>query len=241
MKKRITSTLMLAACAAGFFAATERASAVATLAIDVGNNGSFDFIISDESIVPPVDSALGTIGSVTYMVPTGFGVISITSGFTKPNQGSAVSPNMALNNITGTGPAGVYAIYFSDTGFGPSHLSYFQDISFNPLNAPGASVTYEAYASLSNALFATTDLLASQAIVSDLGGYVSGTNPAPAYVTGAAPFSLTQKVIITIGGAGGTFGATANLKAVPDGGTSAALLGLSLLGLHGIRRKFAKA
>lgn len=41
--------------------------------------------------------------------------------------------------------------------------------------------------------------------------------------------------------AGGVFSWSSTTEAVPDGGTTIALLGFSLLGLHGVRRKFAKA
>lgn len=39
--------------------------------------------------------------------------------------------------------------------------------------------------------------------------------------------------------AGSTFSFSSSNAAVPDGGTTVALLGLSLLGLHGVRRKFS--
>ncbi|MES2474885.1 MAG: VPDSG-CTERM sorting domain-containing protein [Verrucomicrobiota bacterium] len=42
------------------------------------------------------------------------------------------------------------------------------------------------------------------------------------------------------GGANGQFSWSSSTNSVPDGGTTIALLGLSLLGLHGIRRKFAQ-
>jgi hypothetical protein len=41
--------------------------------------------------------------------------------------------------------------------------------------------------------------------------------------------------------AGGVFSWSSSTTSVPDGGTTIALLGFSLLGLHGVRRKFAKA
>ena len=41
-------------------------------------------------------------------------------------------------------------------------------------------------------------------------------------------------------GAGANFSFSASTAAVPDGGATVALLGVSLLGLHGLRRKFSK-
>ena len=41
-------------------------------------------------------------------------------------------------------------------------------------------------------------------------------------------------------GAGNLFTFSASGEAIPDGGTTVALLGVSLLGLHGLRRKFSK-
>ncbi|MEO0018676.1 MAG: motif, partial [Verrucomicrobiota bacterium] len=49
----------------------------------------------------------------------------------------------------------------------------------------------------------------------------------------------TQKVIINQP-SGGSTQVTANLQSVPDGGTTLALLGCSMLGLGGLRRKFSK-
>ncbi len=239
MKLRIKTITTLAACALGFFAATDHASAVATIAIDVGNNGTFDFIIADGSAL---DSFPGT-GTVTYMVPTSTGVLSVTTGITKPSQGSNTAPKLALNQITGSGPAGVYGIYFSETGFGPTvGTGYYADLAFNPLST-GASITYDSYSSASNTLFALSDLIATMGFATGGAGALIGGGNAPAYVQSGSPFSLTQKVVVTLANDGGTFGATANITSVPvpDGGTSVALLGLSLLGLHGIRRKLAKA
>ncbi len=223
----------------GFFGVTQQARAVASIAIDIGNDGTFDFVVADESMA---DVANGILGNVTFIAPTSTGVFSITTGLTAPNLGTFTNPFLALSNITGNGPAGTYAIYFSEVGFGPTTSDFYLDLSFNPTSGPVASVTYEAYSSASNTLFARSDMIGTLNLNTDLvdSAFTNGT--APSYTTTGAPYSLTQKLVITLGGET-SFRATADLSSVsvPDGGASLALLGLSLIGLHGVRRKFAKA
>jgi hypothetical protein len=61
----------------------------------------------------------------------------------------------------------------------------------------------------------------------------NGFDPTP----GTFSFTITNQ-----GGAAGNgqFSFVASTATVPDGGTTVALLGVSLLGLHGLRRKFGK-
>ncbi len=264
--KTLATTTLLGVAAIGFLASAHRAQAVATLGFDQNNDNVIDFIVSDGG-APTVYNlgqpgipvtTLGDLspvaGQVNAIISTGSGVFDINTGITKPQLGSASAPVLTLSiDITGV-PPGTYALYFSETFFGPSPSNFFADLTLNPApGSVGTSVSYTSYASASNQLFqpfgvssvfgiagAPATLITNQSFATGVGGFEATTGSAGA--TTSAAYSLTQVLKITVApGSVGTFTATANLNTrVPDGGSTVALLGLSMLGLHGIRRKFAK-
>ena len=123
------------------------------------------------------------------------------------------------------------------------------DFSSIPLFSPATFTDGWTFNSGSTPLWTagifTFDLLSSSVLSQSstfLNVVGSGTISAPGYdpTPGTWSYSITNQG----GGPSGTFsfvGSTVADGAVPDGGTTVALLGVSLLGLHGVRRKFRKA
>ena len=131
------------------------------------------------------------------------------------------------------------AIYFSlENAFGPTAQGYSAELAVNKLLSTGLSTSYYSYASIAafTGPFAGIGTpLTSLSLVG--GGDVLTTGSLP-FNGSTNTFTLTQKVVITQ--TGGSSQVTATLAGVPDGGSTIALLGVSLLGIGVIRRKLMK-
>ncbi|HEY5705638.1 MAG TPA: VPDSG-CTERM sorting domain-containing protein [Terrimicrobiaceae bacterium] len=167
-------------------------------------------------------------GAVTYSGGLGSFFLTVSTGTSKPVQGSSTLPYLTLDSVEISGTAGTLAILFSDDSFGPTYDGATASI----YGYTGGSVTYSAYADDSNVLFGTGTLLTTP------GPFGPGNISGAAFGALALPanYSLTQKVVVTHGGWGVT-NLIAKLQAVPDGGSTVALLGAVLVGLDGLRRK----
>jgi hypothetical protein len=177
------------------------------------------------------------VGAVTFSGAIGVWTVNVSTGASDPALGTPTSPSMDINSLDISGGAGTLTIWFSDDFFGPTSSGVSASIGGTINNKPGSSLTYKTYADGSNTLFAETLLLTSQSFTSGaFSGDASGGLPSDPY---PAPYSLTQKLVITHAGAGATsFDAT---LMVPDGGSTVALLGFALLGIEGLRRKLRLA
>ena len=206
--------------AVGAFAlfAANTANAIPTLKL---SDGITTVTVGDGQIGVVSDLSAQT-GAVTFIGAVGSWIVNVSTGISDPILGSPTNPHMDLNSVNVNVSGG------SGTDFA------MEALIGGTLNlASGSLLTYNTYASATNSLFAETHLLTSQTFNP---GAFSGTDAGSFPVTPfPAPYSLTQKVVITHGAAGSTsFNAALQ---VPDGGTTVALLGFVLLGVEGLRRK----
>jgi hypothetical protein len=177
---------------------------------------------NDLSSTPDVVTYFGSVGNFSINVTTG------------EEAGTAADPILDVNSIdiASAGAGGSLTILFSDTGFGPSAGG--ADASIGGTLAPGGSLTYSTYADSTDTLFGTDTPLTSQVFTTTP---FSGSSYAQ--LTESGPYALTLDLNLTEGG-----GATTSFDAsfaVPDGASTVALLGLVLVGIEALRRKFATA
>ena len=161
----------------------------------------------------------------------------MNTGITKPASGSAVKPYMDLNFVAkSTSPTAAppnLTIWFSETGFGPmSAGSAFVDTIGGTTQG---TVTCTTLLDVNNILFGGVAIAGPQtfgpgAFACSVGSPGQTTNPC----------ALTKKIVISHGAGTQTSSGDTEVT-VPDGGTTLALLGGSLLGLGALRRKLVKA
>lgn len=225
---------LLALLGAGVLAFSGQANAAFTIVLDSNANGIVDG--GEQTIVDNGGfDASGTLGVISFNAG---GVLSIVST-TKPAVGSASNPAFfGLAFSTDGIAAGTYGLLVSQTGFGPSGSNFQADLAFNPFLG-AASLLYEVYTSSSNNLFALSDQVTSLTANTVTSEALQAVGSAPSY-TSSGPYSITQRFVLTVNQNGTRLGAISDLKAVPDGGTTMALLGASLVSLPLLRRKFAK-
>jgi hypothetical protein len=171
-------------------------------------------------------------GAVSYIGSLGNFFLNVSTGISKPLLGSAARPFLELNSVDISGKPGILTILFSDTSFTPIDGGVLASI----VGDAKGTIEYSTYADASNALFGTSLLLTSQTYEDAFSGVSFGS------LAVGPTFSLTQKIVITHPSsllASSFF--DAELKAVPDGGSTVALLGAVLVGLEGFRRKFRGA
>jgi hypothetical protein len=201
--KYLTVTAAAAACAATASASPTPSGAALELI-----SGATTIIIQDGSgsDISPLTGSVGWVGSIN-----GWAVV-ITSGLTKPIQGSVTGPDMDLSVQASAGGAGSLTIEFTDTGFGPVTGGVNHQFSGN---IGSSVVTSAGYYDAGNGQFATT---------TPLGGSINL----------AGPFSFTLVDTFTPGSV-----STDDNLTVPDGGTTVMLLGAALSGLGFLRKKLA--
>jgi len=191
------------------------------------SDGISTLIINDQDFVPgpgnPIDMD-STAGIVYYKGSVGSNwTFTVTTGFTKPDFGSATDPEMHLGVQASSKGAGTLTVWFSETSFGPSGTLLDASISSN-----GGATTYKTYQGVG--LFDTATSLTTSSL---LAGAYSVTD-ITSLSSAVGPYSLTQKVTLTHTVKGvSSFDATLS---VPDGGTTLSLLGLGLLGIVGMGR-----
>jgi hypothetical protein len=204
----------------------EKASAIPTIQL---------FDLGSATLVTVADGGFGDAnplaGVVTYIGAVGpTWLLNVTTGTSKPFAGSATKPEMDLNSVDATSLAGgTLIVRFSDDFFGPNSGSAIAGIGGTTVGTVG----YTTWADAANVLFATSISLTG---IGPLTGAFSGTDSGALSL--GYPYSLTQEAIIRHS-AGGLSSFNATLT-VPDGGLTIALLGFALVGVEGLRRKFAK-
>ena len=172
--------------------------------------------------------------------------MALSSGLTKPSVSSATSPILDLRiqarSLPGSLAPTLTITLASDTGFGAYNGSLAARLSGYAVAGTGQNVTFNTYYDAGNGL----------GVLGHVADLVGNLNDPPGYdssVLGTVNqnlFSLTE--VITIGGgltAGATYSLDGSLSSaapggvVPDGGTTAALLGGTLFVLAFFQRKFA--
>jgi hypothetical protein len=220
MTNRIASALVVLAVALGITASAE-ASAIRV------SDGSTTQTVTDGSwndlnFLTDAVTYSGIIGGWTFNLTLG----AAGSDSTDP---SLSLSSLNVSSLTG----GTFTIMFSDTGYTSTNTSVLAAID----GATTGSVTYNTYKGTNE--FQTSTLLTSE----NYSGVFSDTNTAP--LVSAGNYSLTQVVTIKQGVLGSTWfnasldavGGTRTVS-VPDGGSTAMSLGIALLGLAALKRRF---
>lgn len=174
-------------------------------------------------------------GVVDFSGTFGNWVITVNTGVTMPAAGSATNPFMELKfRATSNSSGGTLTVEFSEIGFGPMAAGLNYELAID--GATEGTVACTTLVDVTNGLFGFPGgtSIGSQTFS---GGAYAWEIGAPG--TTSSPFSLTKRVTIThLSGAIRTSTGESQL-AVPDGGATVALFGVSLLGLGALRRKFS--
>lgn len=227
--KSVLATLAVVACAAS-------AMAVQTQTIWVSDSGG------GISLTP----ATSTSGSVIYSGSDSLWTVVISTGVASPpavGQGTLTAPVLDLN-IQATSAGGSTAsahpllITFGADGYGPTAGQFLATMSGHLVSGTGHALTYNTYSEANNTPIAnpSATLLTTMSFP---GGATYNSMTTSGAVSLASPYALEEVVTIQANSSGASYSLDGSLVTVPDGGTTAMLLGaaLSVLGL--IRRKLA--
>jgi hypothetical protein len=224
MLARISSVLLLA----GAFVVVNAARADATLIVYICNDsactGGGDFSVTDGT---GGDGDLGTPGSVSFIIP-GYANVSAAS---YPALGSEGTPILTLNYIisaAGFASFGTPWVFAAQDGFNAAGNALFEaDAS----NGGGLANLYAGTGSIAPPFgipnfSCAMDCLPGIVLPAPVSPYYLAVGLAPtAEVSGAANGDATVSVV-------------PEQQSVPDGGSTATLLGSVLLGFGMLRRKF---
>ena len=220
-----TSKLILSALIGGTaaFSAVDSAHATASLQLIVG---------ADVLTIPDGSSGdkNSDPGAVTWTGTFDGFSITFAGGTTKPALGSATSPSMDIGTFLVSGGSGTLTLRFSDNGFGPTSGTAHALITGSTTGTQ--TITFNTYGGSSNTLFDLGQPLTS---LGPLSGVIS-SSASGGNLNLAGPYELTEELIVS---GEGSSSLDARLS-VPDGGTTVALLGLALVGVEGVRRKFGQ-
>jgi hypothetical protein len=226
-------------------------SVLATFAITAWAASAFaipTLVIQDGGAINAIDTSIG--GVVTVNTSDGFWRLVITTGIASPPApgGTATAPILDLS-ISATSANGSennpLKIYLGSDGFGPTSAAWLATMTGHIEAGSGANVGFGTYYNTGNAVSSLGTPLPPGSTLLTASGNVSGPSysntQTGAPVTLGSPYALIESVTIDGGVLGGQYSLEASLvtTTVPDGGTTAMLLGaaLSVLGL--IRRKLA--
>ena len=229
-------------------------SVLATFAVTTWAASAFaipTLVIQDGGGINAINTDIG--GVVTINSPDGFWTVMVTTGIASPpapiGGGTATAPIMSLN-ISATSAIGSennpLKIYFASDGFGPTSAAWRAQMTGQLVAGSGANVGFGTYYNTGNAVSSLGTPLPAASTLLTASGNVPGPNY-PDTQTGApvplaSPYSLIEVVTIDGGLLGGQYSLDASLlttTTVPDGGTTAMLLGAALTVLGLIRRKLA--
>lgn len=183
----------------------------------------------------------GASGAITYIASggsAGLFDIQVNTGLSKPSKGSADWPDMDLNFVVSKGDVGAetLTIEISDDGFTTNRP--FKTQIGGTFSGSVSSVDASARYDDSNVVFGPG------------GGdsYSQSFNSSPfsgtgSFLTsGATPYSLTQKIVITAGSGSGTSSGDFEIKSVPaPAGLVLVATGLPVLGLGArLRRRIVR-
>ncbi len=219
-------------CAAGIAAAallSQDSLAIPTLKISHGASTPIEILDNG------IGDRLGADGQMLWVGLFGNYNFSVTAAFTKPDAGSAEAPYMSLTSLItgGLRASGPVTLEFTEDGFTGNPLDIATSIG-GTFSRPGSGYEFSTWYTDATG---THQLTSVSGTGSPFGG--SDTAVLDAFNT---PYSLTMKVVINQPALGiGSFNAelesTPSSRNVPDGGATAILLGIGLLGLGAIRQR----
>jgi hypothetical protein len=198
-------------------------NAIPTLTLSDGINPPI--VVTDGSALDSNTLA----GAVTFNGSLGTFILNVSTGLTKPLAGSASAPSIDLNSVDFSTAAGTLTITFTEDGF----------TAFPGTLTGAVGGTVGTGGSLTNIVMQNALNLVTNGPFGP--GPFSGSGSA-ALIDGA-PYSLTQTAILTFGARGGStsFDAMGSVPSVPDGGTTATMLGIGLLAVGAARRIYRRA
>jgi len=229
-----TKLMGLAAAGAVLLASVDSANAVPTIKVDTGLGGAiYTFTDGD---------ADGVVSGQTPISDANF-TVTVSSLITKPADGSATDPVLQTSLIFTSKKAATLRVWFEENDFGPSGVTLQSQVTSIFGAAANASFFYDTSNAdnlMPIAAGGTTFLLAGPSgfLVPPNGEFL-GTGVVPDL---GSPYTLIGYLEVAVGGASVTGGAQLSVKrVVPDGGSTVAFLGMALVAVEGVRRKFAKA
>lgn len=152
-------------------------------------------------------------GQITYIGAAGSFALNVDVGSTKPFQGSAQSPHLSLGflatKLSGS-PADTLTLEISDQGFVTSPLT-MTALTGGTLSGSIAKVSSQGFFDNNNTLFGTTG--GSSPLETFTTPAFDATDAFP--VTGATPYSLTQRLVVTAGESGGVTSGSFELRSPP--------------------------
>ena len=181
------------------------------------------------------DTANTVNGAISFTGSLGHFTFNVVAAVSYPVTGTLESPVLDISFLTvSDATGGMLKILFSDNGFGPTAgVNATADLSGT---TPG-SVSYKAFGGATNTQFDASHLLCAGPFTGSFAADIVG-----AAINNGGPYSLTSVITITQSGAGKVSSGDIMLS-VPDGGTTALLVGLGLLVMSAFarRRKVTKA
>jgi len=226
--------------------ATTPAQAAMKLSLSASSDGG-------ASGVTITDNGIGdlnpTLGVITFSGAIGQFAINVTTGVSKPFQGSASQPDVDVNSLdsksAGSG-ADTLTIKLTDTGFQfPSAAAAAANVLVQnvggTLSGSLLSAKYQAFTDPTNAEFGTGGPATTQLTFS--GSNFSGSSSSGSLASlGANPFSITLVDIISAGAGAGTYSGDHQVLSNPEPGTMAMIAAaLPVLGVVWARRRKAQA
>jgi len=205
--------------------------------------------VSDNGTALVGSPSASTSGAITFSGSDAFWTVVISTGTAYPplvGPGTLSSPVMDLSitatEIGDSSATHALTITFGADGFGPTAGAFAAILSGHVVSgAGGQTVTYNSYYTGSPLNPASVTPPAGTLLTASgpVAPSVYNSTVSSAGVSLAAPYALEEVVTIGSSPDGASYSLDASLRTVPDGGTTAMLLGgaLSVLGL--IRRKLA--
>lgn len=214
-------SLLVATVIAGFSSSVHAVPMLELYDFDTG----ISLTIADGSALDAFsqDGVIGYVGSIAGTTWS----INLVGGL---SDGTAGDPHLHLNVMTSSSGAGTLGVSFLVDGLGPTSANVISAVG--GVGAPGGDLSFLTAASTTNA----TDFSADEFLIFQ-GAYVgafSGTNSTAVSLDG--PYSLLLTGYIEHTGAG-----TSSFDqdvSVPDGGTTVLLIGLGLVGMGLVARRF---
>jgi len=204
------------------------ANAVPTLTISDGVNPTV--IVADGSTTAGAVDQNSLGGAVTWIGSIGVWFLNVDTGITKPQIGSATQPMMDLNFVDASsgGPGATLTLTWTDSGFTVPAGAASIGAAIGGITM--GTVTYQT---LVNGSVITSQSFTPGSVLT-FGGSTQGN-----LINGLSSGDIVTQIITIQHAAPGTSSGDSSLS-VPDGGVTAMLLGVVLLGVDGLRRKLQK-
>jgi hypothetical protein len=236
---RSIDKVMSMAIAGVLFCGLQAANATPILTV---SDGTTTKIIVDQGPGDRLDDPT-EIGQVLFSGPVGNWAFNVDTGVTKPALGSADSASMDLTiRHLKVSAAGTLTISWYDDGF-TALGDMVAMIDGNQTIGSGVTITYKTYYGDATHVLDPSVISASDMLITSSPTMTSiqFTDYENGVLGSLTPYSLKQVITITTTKAwsqNDVMSADATLTKVPDGGVTAMLLGIVLVGMGSLKRIF---